>query len=73
MIFPKGGIMKKMRINEEVLKMRFDYVYGRYKGKQIRTDEATELLGVSVRTFYRKRERFEEEGFEDLGTLERTE
>lgn len=64
MVFPKGGIMQKTRINEEVIKMRFDDVYGRYKGKQIRTDEAAELLGISVRTFYRKRERFEGEGFE---------
>jgi transposase len=55
--------MKKTRVNEEVLKMRFDDVYGRYKGKQIRTDEAAELLGISVKTFYRKRERYEEEGF----------
>ena len=56
--------MQKTRINEEVLKMRFDDVYGRYKGKQITTDEAAELLGMSVRTFYRKRERFDEEGFD---------
>ena len=63
MVFPKGEIMQKTRINEEVIKMRFDDVYGRYKGKQIRTDEAAELLGISVRTFYRKRERFEGEGF----------
>ncbi len=56
--------MQKTRINEEVIKMRFDDIYGRYKGKQIRTDEAAELLGISVRTFYRKRERFEGEGFD---------
>lgn len=54
--------MQKTRINEEVLKMRFDDIYGRYKGKQLRTDEAAALFGISIRTFYHKREHFEEVG-----------
>ena len=55
--------MKKTMVNQEVLKIRFDDIYGRYKGKQLRIDEAAELLGISVKTFYRKRERYEDEGW----------
>ena len=58
--------MKKTRVKEEVLKMRFEDIYGRYQRKSITTEEAAELLGISVSTFYRKRERYEEEGMEGL-------
>lgn len=56
--------MKKTQVNEEVLKMRFEDIYARYQKKKLTTEEAAEILGISVSTFYRKRERFEEEGFE---------
>lgn len=60
--------MKKMRIKEEVLKMKFEEIYERYEKKRLTTQEASELLGVSISTFYRKRERYEEEGFERFMT-----
>jgi hypothetical protein len=55
--------MKKTRINEGVLKMRFEDIYGRFDKRELTTTEAAELLGISVRTFLRKRERYEEEDF----------
>lgn len=58
--------MKKATINEEVLKMRFEDIYGRYDKRELSTEEAAEILGISVRTFLRKRTRYEEEGFEGL-------
>ena len=70
MICPKSKIsgegleMKKTRIIEGVMKMRFEEVYGRYQKKRLTTYEAAELLGMSARTFLRKRDRYEEEDFE---------
>lgn len=61
--------MKKTRVIEEVLKMRFEDIYDRFEKKRITTQEAAELLGISVSSFYRKRERFEEEGFEGMYDL----
>lgn len=58
--------MKKAKVREEVLKMRFEEVKDRYQKKQLTTEEASELLGMSISSFYRKRERYEEEGFEGL-------
>lgn len=57
--------MKKIRIKEEVLKMKFEEIYERYQKKRLSTQEASELLGISISTFYRKRERYEE-GFDAL-------
>ena len=58
--------MKKAKVKEEVLKMRFEEINDRFQKRQLTTEEASELLGVSVSSFYRKRERYEEEGFEGL-------
>lgn len=55
--------MKQTRIIEGVLRMRFEEIYDRYSKSKLTTSEAAELLGISVRTFLRKRERFDEEGF----------
>lgn len=46
--------------------MRFDDVCRRYGSGKLGCDEAADLLGVSVSTFYRKRQRFEAEGLEGL-------
>lgn len=54
--------MKKSMINEGVLKMRFEDIYGRFSKRELTTEEAAELLGLSISTFYRKRERYEETG-----------
>lgn len=58
--------MKKAKVREEVLKMRFEDIYDRYQKRQLTTGEAAELLGISISSFYRKRERYGEEGFEGL-------
>ena len=50
----------------EVFIMRFQDVNGRYQSGRISTDEAAELLGISVKTFYRKRKIFDENGLEGL-------
>jgi transposase len=46
--------------------MRFDDVCQRYGGGKLGCDEAADLLGISVSTFYRKRKRFETEGLDGL-------
>jgi transposase len=56
--------MKQTRIIEGVMQMRFEEIYDRFSKNKLTTSEAAELLGISVRTFLRKRERFDEEGFE---------
>lgn len=58
--------MKRVRIIEGVMRMRFEDIYGRYQQKQLTTQEASELLGISVRTFLRKRDRYEEGRFEGI-------
>jgi transposase len=58
--------MKKTTVKQEVLKMRFEDIYGRYDKRELSTEDAAEILGISVRTFLRKRTRYEEEGFEGL-------
>lgn len=56
--------MKRSRIIESVLKMRFEEIYDRFRLGGVSCEEAADLLGVSSRTFLRKRERYEEEGAE---------
>ncbi|MEW6262589.1 MAG: helix-turn-helix domain-containing protein [Thermodesulfobacteriota bacterium] len=51
---------------QEVGRMRLEEVYHKYKSNRLRCDEAAELLGTSVSTFYRMRRRYEEEGMEGL-------
>lgn len=58
--------MKKARIIEGVMMLRFEDVNGRFCGGRLTTEEAAELLGVSVRTFLRKRSRAGEEGFDGV-------
>ena len=42
--------------------MRFDDVYGRYRSRVLGCEEAADLLGISVSSFYRWRSRYEGEG-----------
>jgi transposase len=46
----------------EVFKMRFLDIYGQYEKGRLRCEEAAEILGISISTFYRKRQIYEEEG-----------
>ena len=56
--------MKKSQLTEEVFKMRFTEINDRFQKKRLRCEEAADLLGISVSTFYRKRQRYEEEDFD---------
>ena len=54
------------RTKQEVLKMRFEDIYGRYDKRELTLEEAADILGMSLRTFLRKRTRYDEDGFEGL-------
>ena len=56
--------MKRSQLTEEVFKMRFIEVNDRFQKKQLSSEEAADLLGISISTFYRKRKRSEEEDFQ---------
>lgn len=56
--------MKEVRLTEQVLKMRFEEIYDRFTKKRLSCEEAADLLGVSVSSFYRKRQRYEDEDFD---------
>lgn len=56
--------MRKPQIIEDIHKMRFEDIYGSYTEGRLSCEEASEILGVSVRTFYRKRQRYEAEDFD---------
>lgn len=58
--------MRRSEVLQEVRKMRFEDVYGRFTAGSLSCEEAAELLGASVSTFYRLRSRYEEEGLEGL-------
>lgn len=53
-----------VKIQEGVYRMRFEDIYKHYKEKRLTTLEASEMLGISERTFLRKRRRYEEEDFD---------
>jgi transposase len=58
--------MSRTKVKQEVLKMRFEEIFDRFQKGRLTTAEAAELLNISVKAFYRKRMRYEEEGFEGL-------
>lgn len=45
--------MKKTKVKEEVLKMKFEEVYDRFQKKKLTTEEASELLRI-VQQFFCK-------------------
>jgi len=53
--------MKMVSINE-VLKMRFLDIYSQYEKAKLSCEEAAEVLGISVSTFYRMRQVYEVDG-----------
>jgi hypothetical protein len=57
------------KVKAEVFKMRFFDAYELHKQGKLSCEEASELLGISVSTFYRKRQICEEENF--AGVLDR--
>ena len=58
--------MRRSELQREVRRMRFEDIYGRFKQSRLSCEEAADLLGASVSTFYRMRNRYEEEGFDGL-------
>ena len=56
--------MKKTKLIEEICKMRFEDIFNKHLHKELTTAEAADLLGISERTFRRKKIRFQEEGFD---------
>lgn len=53
-----------------MLKIRFKDIYGQYEKNKLTCEEAAEILGISISSFYRKRQIYEEEGtfssFQDI-------
>ena len=45
-----------MRLSEEIFKMRFIDCYDQYQKRKLTCEEAAEVLGISISTFYRKRQ-----------------
>jgi hypothetical protein len=56
--------MKKSELWEGVMELRFEKINDQYCKDRLTTSEASELLGISVRTFLRKRGRPQEEDFD---------
>ena len=54
--------MERARVHEGIRRMRFTDVLGRTERSELSQMEASELLGVSERTFRRWRDRYREEG-----------
>jgi len=48
----------------EAREMRFVEIYNRHKKKELSCKDAADILGMNVRTFLRKRNRYKEEGEE---------
>lgn len=56
--------MRRTQIIEDIHKMRFEEIYESHKRGRLSCEEASEILGISVRTFYRKRRQYESEDFD---------
>ena len=54
---------RRVQLKEEILKMRFEEIYEQFKEKKLSCDTPAQILGISVRTFLRKRDRFEDPDF----------
>lgn len=54
--------MGRTGVLQDIRKMRFEEIYGRYRQKRLSSAEASDLLGGTERTFLRWRGRYEEEG-----------
>jgi len=58
--------MGRARVLSEVRVMRFEEVMGRFGDGRLSCEEAADVLGMSVSSFYRWRRRFEAQGLEGL-------
>ena len=50
--------MGRSRVLQEVLVMRFEEIYGRFSEGRLNCEEASDLLGISLSSFRRRRRRF---------------
>jgi len=62
-------IMKESTFNQELIMRKFEGAYNKFKRGEIGCEQASELLGISIRQFHRKRKRYEGEGL--LGLRDR--
>ena len=58
--------MGRVSVSEEIRKMRFTDVMGRYEEGRLTCEDAADILGMSLSSFYRWRQRFESKGLEGL-------
>lgn len=58
--------MERVRVLSEVRAMRFEEVLDRYQSGRLSCEEAADVLGMSVSSFFRWRRRFEADGAEGL-------
>ena len=58
--------MRPTATMHEVNVMRFESTYGKYKSGGLTCEEAAQILGLSVSTFYRMRQKWESQGSEGL-------
>ena len=58
--------MGRGRVLSEVRAMRFEEVFGRYRCGRLSCEEAADVLGMSVSSFFRWRQRYEAGGSEGL-------
>ena len=49
--------MGRSRVLQEVLVMRFEEIYGRFSEGRLNCEEASDLLGISLSSFRRRRRR----------------
>jgi len=61
--------MEVARIREGIRKMRFSAIWDRWESGEVGQDAAAELLGMSVRSFQRWKDRYEAEG--EAGLVDR--
>ncbi|MEY3193468.1 MAG: hypothetical protein RI982_1250 [Bacteroidota bacterium] len=59
-------MIKKTIVLQEIMKMKFEAIYERYKRSELSCEEAATILGCSERTFRRKKGRYKAEGFKGL-------
>ena len=58
--------MRRTEMLQEIRKMRFEEVYGRWDKGWLTQEEAAEILGVCDRTFRRYIDRYEQGGMDGL-------
>ena len=58
--------MKPTLTQNEVMVMRFEHTYGKYQSGAITCEGVAEILGISLSTFYRMRQKYDAYGAEGI-------